>query len=67
MSQQLIRYGIVGCGSMGREHIENIRARGCTNVTAIADPHPQSRSLARDLLEMPPDGHRAARAAAWSR
>ena len=31
-----IRYGIVGCGSMGREHIENIRALGSGTVTAIA-------------------------------
>ena len=25
---QTIRYGIIGCGSMGREHIENILALG---------------------------------------
>jgi myo-inositol 2-dehydrogenase/D-chiro-inositol 1-dehydrogenase len=39
---QKIRYGIVGCGSMGREHIENIRALGDARVTALADPHAPS-------------------------
>ena len=41
-----IRYGIIGCGSMGREHIENLFAMGCENggaeVTAIADTHAPS-------------------------
>jgi myo-inositol 2-dehydrogenase/D-chiro-inositol 1-dehydrogenase len=42
MAQQ-IRYGIIGCGSMGREHIENIKMiDGCV-VTAIADDHVVSR------------------------
>ena len=35
-----LRYGIIGCGSMGREHIENLRAMGGAAVTAIADPSP---------------------------
>ena len=42
-----IRYGIIGCGSMGREHIENIqalpRSEGGASVTALADPHGPSR------------------------
>jgi myo-inositol 2-dehydrogenase / D-chiro-inositol 1-dehydrogenase len=46
-----IRYGIIGCGSMGREHIENLRALGGTEVTAIADPSPQSREQAGALLD----------------
>ena len=37
---QIIRYGIIGCGSMGREHIENIKALEGTEITAIADPDP---------------------------
>ena len=49
-----IRYGVVGCGSMGREHIENIKALAGTSVTAIADPHEASRTLARALLETSP-------------
>jgi len=48
---QKIRYGIVGCGSMGREHIENIRALGGAEVTAIADPHAPSRDAALALCE----------------
>ena len=45
-----IRYGIIGCGSMGREHIENIQAlprtEGGASVTALADPHGPSRDAA---------------------
>jgi myo-inositol 2-dehydrogenase / D-chiro-inositol 1-dehydrogenase len=46
-----IRYGIIGCGSMGREHIENIRALGGGVVTAIADPDATSRQQAANLLD----------------
>ena len=48
--QKKIRYGIVGCGSMGREHIENIKALDNTEVTAIADPHLASRDAALALI-----------------
>jgi len=51
---QKIRYGIVGCGSMGREHIENIKALGAAEVTAIADPHGASRDAALALCEAQP-------------
>lgn len=47
---QNIRYGIVGCGSMGREHIENLKALAGTQVTAIADPNAASRAAAQDIL-----------------
>jgi myo-inositol 2-dehydrogenase / D-chiro-inositol 1-dehydrogenase len=47
----MIRYGIIGCGSMGREHIENIRALGGGGVTAIADPTAASREQASVLLD----------------
>ncbi|WP_374435463.1 Gfo/Idh/MocA family protein [Inhella sp.] len=53
MSQQLIRYGIVGCGSMGREHIENICALGNARVTALADPHAPSLQAALAQLDAP--------------
>lgn len=46
----LIRYGLIGCGSMGREHIENIRAMGGGKVTAIADSEPASVQAALALL-----------------
>ncbi len=48
---QKIRYGIIGCGSMGREHIENIKALDGTAVTAIADTNAQSSSTAAALLD----------------
>jgi myo-inositol 2-dehydrogenase/D-chiro-inositol 1-dehydrogenase len=48
-----LRYGVIGCGSMGREHIENIQALpaadGGASVTAIADPHAPSREAALAL------------------
>jgi myo-inositol 2-dehydrogenase / D-chiro-inositol 1-dehydrogenase len=44
-----IRYGIIGCGSMGREHIENIRAMGGALVTAVSDPTAASREQAAAL------------------
>jgi myo-inositol 2-dehydrogenase / D-chiro-inositol 1-dehydrogenase len=37
-----IRYGIIGCGSMGREHIDNLHAIGGCSVTALADTHQPS-------------------------
>lgn len=46
-----LRYGIIGCGSMGREHIENLRAMGGARITAIADPHADSRAQAAALLD----------------
>ena len=53
-----IRYGLIGCGSMGREHIDNIRAMstqvGGAVVTAIADPHGPSREAALALFEDTP-------------
>jgi myo-inositol 2-dehydrogenase/D-chiro-inositol 1-dehydrogenase len=51
---QMIRYGIVGCGAMGREHIENLKALPGARVTAIADTHPDSLARACELVEAPP-------------
>ena len=41
-----LRYGIIGAGSMGREHIENIKIMGGATITAIADPDANSIQLA---------------------
>lgn len=41
------RYGIIGAGMMGTEHVLNINAIEGATVTAIADPEPRSRHLAR--------------------
>ena len=49
-----IRYGIIGCGSMGREHIENILALDATEVTAIVDTDDDSRAAAIALCPNPP-------------
>jgi myo-inositol 2-dehydrogenase / D-chiro-inositol 1-dehydrogenase len=50
-----LRYGIVGCGSMGREHIENIRAMspvmGGAVVTAISDTDAASRGAALAMFD----------------
>ena len=57
-----IRYGIVGCGSMGREHIENIKALPGAEVTAIADTVAASIEAALALCHSPPqvfEDHRA--------
>ncbi len=42
-----LRYGIIGSGMMGIEHMLNINAIDGARVTAIADPEAQSRELAR--------------------
>ena len=61
----MIRYGIIGCGSMGREHIENLQALGVqagVQVTALADTHAASRDAARAICHGTPqvfDDHRA--------
>ena len=44
-----LRYGIIGAGSMGREHIENIKLMGGAMVTAISDPNAQSQEAARAM------------------
>ena len=41
-----LRYGIIGAGSMGREHIENVKVMGGASVTAISDPFEPSRQAA---------------------
>lgn len=43
---QTVRYGIIGSGMMGVEHIENLRHTSGVEVTAIADPDPGSREFA---------------------
>ncbi|TAG28698.1 MAG: gfo/Idh/MocA family oxidoreductase, partial [Burkholderiales bacterium] len=39
---QIIRYGIIGCGSMGREHILNLLSTDDVQITALQDPHKPS-------------------------
>ena len=49
-----VRYGVIGTGMMGVEHIENILHLDGADVTAIADPHPESRAWARAGLRAIP-------------
>jgi predicted dehydrogenase len=44
-----IRFGIVGAGMMGREHMRNIAAVPGGEVVAIADPHGPSIESAREV------------------
>lgn len=44
-----IRYGIIGAGMMGREHIRNLHLIPGAVVTAVSDPDPEQRALSRDL------------------
>ncbi|MCP3983542.1 MAG: Gfo/Idh/MocA family oxidoreductase [bacterium] len=44
-----MRYGIIGAGMMGHEHIRNIDILPGAEVTAFADPDAKSRSWARAL------------------
>jgi len=45
--QALIRYGVIGTGMMGVEHIQNVLAMQGAVVTAVSDPNPQSQEWAR--------------------
>jgi myo-inositol 2-dehydrogenase/D-chiro-inositol 1-dehydrogenase len=43
-SDDVVRYGVIGTGMMGVEHIRNVNALDGAVVTAIADPHAPSRA-----------------------
>ncbi len=45
----VIRYGVIGTGMMGREHIANVSHLSGAEVTALADPHPPSLDAAEAL------------------
>lgn len=49
-SDTSIRYGVVGVGMMGVEHIQNILALDDCVVTAVADPHPPSLDSAQQAV-----------------
>jgi predicted dehydrogenase len=46
----MVRYGIIGSGTMGREHISNLRLIPEAQVVALADPHAASLTSAAALL-----------------
>ncbi len=53
MADNDVRYGIVGAGMMGVEHIQNLNAIDGAVVTAIADPHEASQAQAQAAAEGP--------------
>jgi myo-inositol 2-dehydrogenase / D-chiro-inositol 1-dehydrogenase len=44
-----VRYGIIGSGMMGREHIRNIALLPSAKIAAVADPEETSRREAHEL------------------
>jgi myo-inositol 2-dehydrogenase / D-chiro-inositol 1-dehydrogenase len=46
----MVRYGIIGSGTMGREHIQNLRLIPEAKVVALADPYPASLAAAAALV-----------------
>ena len=44
-----LRYGIIGSGMMGQEHIRNIKLLEATEIVAVADPDEGMRTSAADL------------------
>ena len=49
MTERHLRYGIVGCGMMGREHIRNINLLDNASIAAILEPDADMRSKAAKL------------------
>ena len=47
---QELRYGVIGTGMMGCEHLRNLIALPDVRITAIADPLDQSRARATNVL-----------------
>jgi predicted dehydrogenase len=46
---QAVRYGIIGCGMMGQEHLRNIALLAQTSVTRIFEPDPHMTELSLSL------------------
>ena len=47
-----IRYGVIGTGMMGLEHINNVNALDGARVVAISDPDPQSRKFGKNTARI---------------
>ncbi len=50
-----VRYGVIGTGMMGIEHIENINAIDGARVTAISDPNAGSRATGKRVAKLEDD------------
>ena len=42
-----VHYGIIGCGMMGVEHIQNIQLLNDTNVSVVFEPDPHMKTVAK--------------------
>ena len=49
-----VRYGVIGTGMMGIEHIENLNAIDGATVTAISDPDAGSRASGQQAASAKP-------------
>ena len=45
----MLRYGLIGCGMMGREHIRNIQLLGDTEIKAVFEPDAEMQQQAANL------------------
>jgi myo-inositol 2-dehydrogenase / D-chiro-inositol 1-dehydrogenase len=50
LTEKTIRYGLIGTGMMGYEHIQNIRLFPGVEIAGITDPEPKSIELAQAIL-----------------
>ena len=48
---KIIKYGIIGAGTMAREHILNISLIENAEVVALSDPHEASLNQSKDILK----------------
>jgi myo-inositol 2-dehydrogenase / D-chiro-inositol 1-dehydrogenase len=51
LQNKVLRYGIIGTGMMGREHIRNLLAIDNCKVVAISDSYAPSRASASELIK----------------
>ena len=51
----LLRYGVIGTGMMGVEHIRDVQALDGTEVVALCDPDEGSLAAAREVVGGSPD------------
>ena len=49
-SSPVLRYGLIGAGTMGQEHIRYIELIDGSRIVAVADPHAESLTAARSQL-----------------
>ena len=48
-----LRYGLIGCGMMGQEHIRNIELLDDTQITVVFEPDAQMRAARRRPCQTP--------------